>query len=167
MSTGKSCVGLWVSCGGCLKGLEHIQNDAKTRLQLSEKSSCDTRSIPKSSFSSIGDDKATIPVTDTEFNQAVNPQSFCTGVSLHHPALIQNTGPLIDMSDIRPGTSKCTGNTYRFFFPTVGCGLPNAYRSCTNLDKTWCPLFSLSHWAKVPTLVTFLQKQVHPDTGYC
>lgn len=54
-----------------------------------------------------GDDKATIPVTDTEFSQAVNPQSFCTGVSLHHPALIQNTGPLIDMSDIRPGTSKC------------------------------------------------------------
>lgn len=53
-----------------------------------------------------GDDKATIPVTDTEFSQAVNPQSFCTGVSLHHPALIQNTGPLIDMSDIRPGTSK-------------------------------------------------------------
>lgn len=45
-------------------------------------------------------------MTDTEFSQAVNPQSFCTGVSLHHPALIQNTGPLIDMSDIRPGTSK-------------------------------------------------------------
>uniref|UniRef100_A0A8C5RTI1 DS cell adhesion molecule like 1 n=1 Tax=Laticauda laticaudata TaxID=8630 RepID=A0A8C5RTI1_LATLA len=31
--------------------------------------------------------------------------TFCTGVSLHHPALIQNTGPLIDMSDIRPGTN--------------------------------------------------------------
>lgn len=55
-----------------------------------------------------GEDKATIPVTDTEFNQTGNPQSFCTGVSVHHPALIQNTGPLIDMSDIRPGTSKCS-----------------------------------------------------------
>lgn len=54
----------------------------------------------------LGEDKATIPVTDTEFSQSVNPQSFCTGVSVHHPALIQNTGPLIDMSDIRPGTSK-------------------------------------------------------------
>ncbi|KAL2095596.1 hypothetical protein ACEWY4_007744 [Coilia grayii] len=51
------------------------------------------------------EDKATIPVTDTEFSQSVNPQSFCTGVSVHHPALIQNTGPLIDMSDIRPGTN--------------------------------------------------------------
>uniref|UniRef100_A0A3Q2XLW9 DS cell adhesion molecule like 1 n=1 Tax=Hippocampus comes TaxID=109280 RepID=A0A3Q2XLW9_HIPCM len=50
------------------------------------------------------EDKATIPVTDTEFNQTGNPQSFCAGVSVHHPALIQNTGPLIDMSDIRPGT---------------------------------------------------------------
>ena len=53
-----------------------------------------------------GEDKAAVPVTDTEFSQSVNPQSFCTGVSLHHPALIQNTGPLIDMSDIRPGTSE-------------------------------------------------------------
>ncbi|CAF97469.1 unnamed protein product, partial [Tetraodon nigroviridis] len=51
------------------------------------------------------EDKATIPVTDTEFNQTGNPQSFCTGVSVHHQALIQNTGPLIDMSDIRPGTN--------------------------------------------------------------
>lgn len=59
-------------------------------------------------LSPTGEDKATIPVTDTEFNQTGNPQSFCTGVSVHHPALIQNTGPLIDMSDIRPGTSKCT-----------------------------------------------------------
>ncbi|NXC21988.1 DSCL1 protein, partial [Corythaeola cristata] len=59
----------------------------------------------KEGIKQLGDDKATIPVTDTEFSQAVNPQSFCTGVSLHHPALIQNTGPLIDMSDIRPGTS--------------------------------------------------------------
>lgn len=54
----------------------------------------------------VGEDKAAAPVTDTEFSQSVNPQSFCTGVSLHHPALIQNTGPLIDMSDIRPGTSE-------------------------------------------------------------
>uniref|UniRef100_A0A8C6NYE0 DS cell adhesion molecule like 1 n=1 Tax=Nothobranchius furzeri TaxID=105023 RepID=A0A8C6NYE0_NOTFU len=38
-------------------------------------------------------------------NQSVNPQNFCTGVSLHHQALIQNSGPLIDMSDIRPGTN--------------------------------------------------------------
>lgn len=53
-----------------------------------------------------GEDKAAVPVTDTEFNQSVNPQNFCTGVSLHHQALIQNSGPLIDMSDIRPGTSE-------------------------------------------------------------
>uniref|UniRef100_H3BG57 Down syndrome cell adhesion molecule like 1 n=1 Tax=Latimeria chalumnae TaxID=7897 RepID=H3BG57_LATCH len=59
----------------------------------------------KEGIKQLGDDKATIPVTDTDFSQTVNPQSFCTGVSLHHPALIQNTGPLIDMSDIRPGTN--------------------------------------------------------------
>lgn len=57
-------------------------------------------------LSPTGEDKATIPVTDTEFSQTGNPQSFCTGVSVHHQALIQNTGPLIDMSDIRPGTSE-------------------------------------------------------------
>ncbi|KAG7483961.1 hypothetical protein MATL_G00043840 [Megalops atlanticus] len=59
----------------------------------------------KEGIKQLGEDKAAIPVTDTEFSQSVNPQSFCTGVSLHHPALIQNTGPLIDMSDIRPGTN--------------------------------------------------------------
>uniref|UniRef100_G1P7F3 DS cell adhesion molecule like 1 n=1 Tax=Myotis lucifugus TaxID=59463 RepID=G1P7F3_MYOLU len=59
----------------------------------------------KEGIKQLGDDKATIPVADAEFSQAVNPQSFCTGVSLHHPALIQSTGPLIDMSDIRPGTN--------------------------------------------------------------
>uniref|UniRef100_A0A8C7FQW4 DS cell adhesion molecule like 1 n=1 Tax=Oncorhynchus kisutch TaxID=8019 RepID=A0A8C7FQW4_ONCKI len=63
-----------------------------------------------------GEDKAVAPVTDTEFSQSVNPQSFCTGVSLHHPALIQNTGPLIDMSDIRPGTNpvsrKCVKSAH-------------------------------------------------------
>ncbi|XP_029107389.1 Down syndrome cell adhesion molecule-like protein 1 homolog isoform X2 [Scleropages formosus] len=59
----------------------------------------------KEGIKQLGEDKATIPVTDTEFNQSVNPQTFCTGVSLHHPALIQNSGPLIDMSDIRPGTN--------------------------------------------------------------
>lgn len=63
----------------------------------------------------LGEDKATIPVTDTEFSQSVNPQSFCTGVSVHHPALIQNTGPLIDMSDIRPGTSKFLDCHYRIY----------------------------------------------------
>ncbi|KAM6400220.1 cell adhesion molecule DSCAML1-like [Rhynochetos jubatus] len=46
-----------------------------------------------------------MPVTDPAFSQAVNPQSFCTGVSLHHAALMQNTGPLIDVSDTRPGTN--------------------------------------------------------------
>ncbi|KAJ3589441.1 hypothetical protein NHX12_010286 [Muraenolepis orangiensis] len=59
----------------------------------------------KEGIKQIGEDKAAIPVTDTEFSQSVNPQNFCTGVSLHHQALIQNSGPLIDMSDIRPGTN--------------------------------------------------------------
>ena len=60
----------------------------------------------------IGEDKAAVPVTDTEFSQSVNPQNFCTGVSLHHQALIQNSGPLIDMSDIRPGTSEYRSTPY-------------------------------------------------------
>uniref|UniRef100_A0A1A8CVF4 Down syndrome cell adhesion molecule like 1 n=1 Tax=Nothobranchius kadleci TaxID=1051664 RepID=A0A1A8CVF4_NOTKA len=59
----------------------------------------------KEGIKQIGEDKAVAPVTDTEFSQSVNPQNFCTGVSLHHQALIQNSGPLIDMSDIRPGTN--------------------------------------------------------------
>lgn len=62
-----------------------------------------------------------MPVTDTEFNQSVNPQNFCTGVSLHHQALIQNSGPLIDMSDIRPGTSEFFFLQTRICVRAVGC----------------------------------------------
>uniref|UniRef100_A0A8B9J4P0 Down syndrome cell adhesion molecule like 1 n=1 Tax=Astyanax mexicanus TaxID=7994 RepID=A0A8B9J4P0_ASTMX len=79
---------------------------------------------------SLGEDKATIPVTDTEFSQSVNPQSFCTGVSVHHPALIQNTGPLIDMSDIRPGTNPVSRKSVKSAHSTR-----NRYSSQWTLTK--------------------------------
>ncbi|NXV35856.1 DSCL1 protein, partial [Rissa tridactyla] len=84
----------------------------------------------KEGIKQLGDDKATIPVTDTEFSQAVNPQSFCTGVSLHHPALIQNTGPLIDMSDIRPGTNPVSRKSVKSAHSTR-----NRYSSQWTLTK--------------------------------
>ncbi|XP_078538397.1 cell adhesion molecule DSCAML1 isoform X4 [Lissotriton helveticus] len=84
----------------------------------------------KEGIKQLGDDKATIPVTDTEFNQAVNPQSFCTGVSLHHPALVQNTGPLIDMSDIRPGTNPVSRKSVKSAHSTR-----NRYSSQWTLTK--------------------------------
>uniref|UniRef100_A0A8C3K134 Cell adhesion molecule DSCAML1 n=1 Tax=Calidris pygmaea TaxID=425635 RepID=A0A8C3K134_9CHAR len=88
------------------------------------------RGVSSSFFFPAGDDKATIPVTDTEFSQAVNPQSFCTGVSLHHPALIQNTGPLIDMSDIRPGTNPVSRKSVKSAHSTR-----NRYSSQWTLTK--------------------------------
>ncbi|XP_051719384.1 cell adhesion molecule DSCAML1 isoform X1 [Ctenopharyngodon idella] len=84
----------------------------------------------KEGIKQIGEDKATIPVTDTEFSQSVNPQSFCTGVSVHHPALIQNTGPLIDMSDIRPGTNPVSRKSVKSAHSTR-----NRYSSQWTLTK--------------------------------
>uniref|UniRef100_A0A672TCU1 DS cell adhesion molecule like 1 n=1 Tax=Sinocyclocheilus grahami TaxID=75366 RepID=A0A672TCU1_SINGR len=84
----------------------------------------------KEGIKQIGEDKATIPVTDTEFSQSVNPQSFCTGVSVHHPALIQNTGPLIDMSDIRPGTNPISRKSVKSAHSTR-----NRYSSQWTLTK--------------------------------
>nr|XP_029529696.1 LOW QUALITY PROTEIN: Down syndrome cell adhesion molecule-like protein 1 homolog [Oncorhynchus nerka] len=84
----------------------------------------------KEGIKQIGEDKATIPVTDTEFSQNVNPQSFCTGVSVHHPALIQNTGPLIDMSDIRPGTNPVSRKSVKSAHSTR-----NRYSSQWTLTK--------------------------------
>uniref|UniRef100_A0A8C8EZV2 DS cell adhesion molecule like 1 n=1 Tax=Oncorhynchus tshawytscha TaxID=74940 RepID=A0A8C8EZV2_ONCTS len=71
-------------------------------------------------------------VTDSEFSQSVNPQSFCTGVSLHHPALIQNTGPLIDMSDIRPGTSE-----YFTYNPVSRKSVKSAHSSRNRYSSQW------------------------------
>ncbi|XP_072011809.1 cell adhesion molecule DSCAML1 isoform X2 [Engystomops pustulosus] len=84
----------------------------------------------KEGVKQLGDDKATLPVTDPEFSQTVNPQSFCTGVSLHHPALIQNTGPLIDMSDIRPGTNPVSRKSVKSAHSTR-----NRYSSQWTLTK--------------------------------
>ncbi|KAJ8403709.1 hypothetical protein AAFF_G00345770 [Aldrovandia affinis] len=84
----------------------------------------------KEGIKQLGEDKATIPVTDTEFSQSVNPQSFCTGVSVHHPALIQNTGPLIDMSDIRPGTNPVSRKSVKSAHSTR-----NRYSSQWTLTK--------------------------------
>ncbi|XP_063167095.1 cell adhesion molecule DSCAML1 [Candoia aspera] len=84
----------------------------------------------KEGIKQIGDDKATVPVSDPEFSQTVNPQSFCTGVSLHHPALIQNTGPLIDMSDIRPGTNPVSRKSVKSTHSTR-----NRYSSQWTLTK--------------------------------
>uniref|UniRef100_A0AAQ5YAU9 Down syndrome cell adhesion molecule like 1 n=1 Tax=Amphiprion ocellaris TaxID=80972 RepID=A0AAQ5YAU9_AMPOC len=84
-----------------------------------------------------GEDKATIPVTDTEFNQTGNPQSFCTGVSVHHPALIQNTGPLIDMSDIRPGTSMCSYFILKFINPVSRKSVKSAHSIRNRYSSQW------------------------------
>ncbi|XP_058866164.1 cell adhesion molecule DSCAML1 isoform X2 [Acipenser ruthenus] len=84
----------------------------------------------KEGIKQLGEDKATIPATDTEFSQSLNPQSFCTGVSLHHPALIQNTGPLIDMSDIRPGTNPVSRKSVKSAHSTR-----NRYSSQWTLTK--------------------------------
>ncbi|XP_069803363.1 cell adhesion molecule DSCAML1 isoform X2 [Dendropsophus ebraccatus] len=84
----------------------------------------------KEGVKQLGDDKATLPVTDPEFSPTVNPQSFCTGVSLHHPALIQNTGPLIDMSDIRPGTNPVSRKSVKSAHSTR-----NRYSSQWTLTK--------------------------------
>lgn len=87
-------------------GPSRPQDWIKTKRNFGIKDGAQWEGVPLIVLLPPGDDKATIPVADAEFSQAVNPQSFCTGVSLHHPALIQSTGPLIDMSDIRPGTSR-------------------------------------------------------------
>ncbi|KAK6469118.1 Down syndrome cell adhesion molecule-like protein 1 isoform X1 [Huso huso] len=84
----------------------------------------------KEGIKQLGEDKAMIPATDTEFSQSLNPQSFCTGVSLHHPALIQNTGPLIDMSDIRPGTNPVSRKSVKSAHSTR-----NRYSSQWTLTK--------------------------------
>ena len=99
----------WVASsvnGETLPDLYCVQCQIKTQRNLGSKDGAQREGLLLIVLLPPGDDKATIPVTDAEFSQAVNPQSFCTGVSLHHPALIQSSGPLIDMSDIRPGTSK-------------------------------------------------------------
>lgn len=63
------------------------------------------------------DDRSTVLLTDADFGEAAKQKSLTVTHTVHYQSVSQATGPLVDVSDARPGTSKwpdsanCVGGT--------------------------------------------------------
>lgn len=60
------------------------------------------------------DDRSTVLLTDNDFGETQKQKSSTVTHTVHYQSLSQATGPLVDVSDARPGTSK--SSTDAFFF---------------------------------------------------
>lgn len=58
------------------------------------------------SLPSLLDDRSTVLLTDNDFGETAKQKSATVTHSVHYQSLSQATGPLVDVSDVRPGTSK-------------------------------------------------------------
>lgn len=63
------------------------------------------------------DDRSTVLLTDNDFGETQKQKSSTVTHTVHYQSLSQATGPLVDVSDARPGTSK--SSTDDFFFPPI------------------------------------------------
>lgn len=52
------------------------------------------------------DDRSTVLLTDADFGETSKQKSLTVTHTVHYQSVSQATGPLVDVSDARPGTSK-------------------------------------------------------------
>lgn len=55
----------------------------------------------------LADDRSTVLLTDADFGETSKQKSLTVTHTVHYQSVSQATGPLVDVSDARPGTSKC------------------------------------------------------------
>lgn len=60
--------------------------------------------LPVSCYSA--DDRSTVLLTDADFGEAAKQKSLTVTHTVHYQSVSQATGPLVDVSDARPGTSE-------------------------------------------------------------
>ena len=71
----------------------------------------------------LSDDRSTVLLTENDFGETAKQKSATVTHTVHYQSLSQATGPLVDVSDVRPGTSKSSLSSKRkllrstFLFP--------------------------------------------------
>lgn len=58
------------------------------------------------------DDRSTVLLTDNDFGETQKQKSSTVTHTVHYQSLSQATGPLVDVSDARPGTSKSSTDSF-------------------------------------------------------
>jgi len=61
------------------------------------------------------DDRSTVLLTDNDFGETQKQKSSTVTHTVHYQSLSQATGPLVDVSDARPGTSKFSTDIFYLF----------------------------------------------------
>lgn len=63
----------------------------------------------------LADDRSTVLLTDADFGETSKQKSLTVTHTVHYQSVSQATGPLVDVSDARPGTSKHISKQFFFF----------------------------------------------------
>lgn len=65
------------------------------------------------SLPSRSDDRSTVLLTENDFGETAKQKTTTATHTVHYQSLTQATGPLVDVSDVRPGTSKSSLSSKR------------------------------------------------------
>lgn len=84
---------------------------------------CDLTNTEISNFEDfLIDDRSTVLLTENDFGETTKQKTTTATHTVHYQSLTQATGPLVDVSDVRPGTSKSSlsskneNNTHQSFY---------------------------------------------------
>ncbi|TRY91082.1 hypothetical protein DNTS_014515 [Danionella cerebrum] len=87
------------------------------------------------------DDRSTVLLTDNDFGETTKQKSATVTHSVHYQSLSQATGPLVDVSDVRPGTSKSSlSNPTSRRTAKAGPAARNRYASQWTLNRPHPPV---------------------------
>ncbi|XP_029105293.1 Down syndrome cell adhesion molecule homolog [Scleropages formosus] len=94
------------------------------------------------------DDRSTVLLTDTDFGETAKQKSSTVTHTVHYQSVPQTTGPLVDVSDARPGTNPTARRTAK-----AGPAVRNRYASQWTLNRPHRPVSShtLSSGWRLPT----------------
>ncbi|KAA8586482.1 hypothetical protein FQN60_000318 [Etheostoma spectabile] len=94
------------------------------------------------------DDRSTVLLTDNDFGETQKQKSSTVTHTVHYQSLSQATGPLVDVSDARPGTNPTARRTAK-----AGPAARNRYASQWTLNRPHPPVSShtLSTDWRLPT----------------
>ncbi|XP_065117105.1 Down syndrome cell adhesion molecule a isoform X1 [Paramisgurnus dabryanus] len=101
----------------------------------------DTMETVVPSLPSLLDDRSTVLLTDNDFGESAKQKSATVTHSVHYQSLSQATGPLVDVSDVRPGTSKSSlSNPTARRTAKAGPAARNRYASQWTLNRPHPPV---------------------------
>uniref|UniRef100_A0A4W5LN73 Cell adhesion molecule DSCAM n=1 Tax=Hucho hucho TaxID=62062 RepID=A0A4W5LN73_9TELE len=97
---------------------------------------------------SLSDDRSTVLLTDNDFGETQKQKSSTVTHTVHYQSLSQATGPLVDVSDARPGTNPTARRTAK-----AGPAARNRYASQWTLNRPHPPVsaHTLSTDWRLPT----------------